>query len=124
MNRVATFAPVILTALLSACREPTTGANATVFVPTGARLLSEGSPTKDEDPSVMRAQDGTLWVAWFSDRGSNPDIYITSTSNGNDWSSPVRVTTSPDGDFNPSLFQDAQGTFHLTWFRWSGSTRY
>ena len=60
-----------------------------------------------------------MWVAWFSDRGSNPDIYITSTTDGSDWGPPVRVTTSADGDFNPSLFQDAQGTFHLTWFRWS-----
>src|SRR5262249_26335318 len=63
-------------------------------------------------------RDGTLLVAWFSDRGSNSDIYLTSTRDGATWSGPARVTTSPDGDFYPNLFQDAAGTFHLVWFRW------
>jgi hypothetical protein len=90
------------------------------FQPTDALLLSTNSPTKDEDPSVLRARDGTLFVAWFSDRGGNSDIYITSTSNGRDWS-PLGppVTASSAGDFYPTLFQDEQGTFHLTWFRWT-----
>lgn len=106
--------------------QPSSGGPA--FEPTDARLLSAGSPTKDEDPSVLRARDGTMFVAWFSDRGGNADIYVTSTSNGNDWSAPVRVTTDPGGDFNPHLIQDDQGTFHLVWFRWQalfrGSIRY
>ena len=91
-------------------------------VPTG-QLLSIGSPTKDEDPSVLRAQDGRLFVAWFSDRGGNPDIYITSTVDGTGWTGPFRVTTSTGGDFNPSLIQDEQGVFHLAWFRWEAPFR-
>jgi hypothetical protein len=87
--------------------------------PTDPTLLSRGSPTKDEDPSVLRAADGTLFVAWFSDRGGNPDIYLTSTRDGADWEDPVRVTTHPGGDFNPHLLQDEAGVFHLTWFRWT-----
>ena len=97
-------------------------------MPTEPRLLSTGSPTKDEDPSVLRARDGTMFVAWFSDRGGNADIYVTSTANGNDWTAPVRVTTHAGGDFNPHLVQDDQGTFHLVWFRWEalfrGNIRY
>ena len=93
------------------------------FEPTDPILLSTGSPTKDEDPSVLRARDGSLYVAWFSDRGSNPDIYLTRTVNGRDWSAPTRVTTDPGGDFNPSLIQDEQGTFHLAWFRWTALFR-
>jgi hypothetical protein len=46
------------------------------FAPGDAQLLSTNSPTKDEDPSVLRAQDGRLIVAWFSDRGRNADIYL------------------------------------------------
>ena len=88
------------------------------FKPGSTQLLSAGSPTKDEDPSVIRAHDGRLFVAWFSDRGGNPDIYVTSTRDGSDWTSPVRVTTSSDGDFAPSLLQGDNGTFHLVWFRW------
>ena len=57
-------------------------------------------------------------MAWFSDRGGNSDIYLTTTPNGKDWRTPVRVTTSPEGDFYPNLLQDDQGFFHLTWFRW------
>ena len=85
--------------------------------------FSAGSPTKDEDPSVLRAQDGRMFVAWFSDRGSNPDIYITSTLDGTSWTGPSRVTTSSGGDFNPSLIQDEQGVFHLAWFRWEAPFR-
>src|SRR6185436_2214155 len=64
----------------------------TKFKPTAVQLLSIDSPTKDEDPSVIRARDGTLFVAWFSDRNGNPDIYITSSNNGADWTPAVRVT--------------------------------
>jgi hypothetical protein len=91
--------------------------------PIGPRLLSVHSPTKDEDPSVICARDGTIFVAWFSDRGGNADIYITATHNGIDWSSPVRVTSSPSGDFYPNLIQDYQGTFHLVWFGWTAPFR-
>jgi hypothetical protein len=98
------------------------------FEPTDPRLLSTGSPTKDEDPSVLRARDGTMFVAWFSDRGGNADIYVASTTNGNDWTAPVRVTTHAGGDFNPHLIQDDTGTFHVVWFRWEalfrGNIRY
>jgi hypothetical protein len=89
------------------------------FAPTAPALLSTGSPTKDEDPSVIRARDGSMVVAWFSDRGGTAgDIYITRATDGSGWAPAVRVTTSVDGDFYPQLFQDATGTFHLVWFRW------
>ena len=88
------------------------------YQPTPATLLSTASPTKDEDPSVLLAQDGSIVVAWFSDRGGNNDIYITRSAHGTEWASPVRVTVSADGDFYPNLYQDANGVFHLAWFRW------
>src|SRR5262245_25681240 len=72
--------------------------------PTRATLLSVNSPTKDEDPSVLVARDGTIFVAWFSDRGGNPDIYLTSTNDGTNWKPPIRVTTSAAGDYYPNLF--------------------
>lgn len=88
------------------------------FKPTAPFLLSAESPTKDEDPSVLRTRAGMMIVAWFSDRGGNPDIYLRSTANGLSWSETVQVTDSPDGDFYPNLFEDAQGLVHLVWFRW------
>jgi len=88
------------------------------YAPTDTLLLSTGSPTKDEDPAVLRAADGSMFVAWFSDRADAGDIYVARTSSGTNWSAPTRITLDPGGDFYPSLIQDAAGTFHLTWFRW------
>jgi hypothetical protein len=88
------------------------------YAQTDTLLLSTGSPTKDEDPSVLRAADGSMFVSWFSDRADAGDIYIARTSSGTNWSTPTRVTVNPGGDFCPSLIQDDAGTFHLTWFRW------
>ena len=85
---------------------------------TPATLLSIGGPTKDEDPSVLLAADGTLYVAWFSDRSGNPDIYLTSSKDRVTWSAPLRITTGPHGDFYPNLLQDSHGVLHLVWFQW------
>jgi hypothetical protein len=85
--------------------------------------LSTGSPTRDEDPSLLRARDGSMFVAWFSDRDGAGDIYLARTPSGTRWSSPVRVTYDAGGDFYPSLFQDGAGVFHLTWFRWYALAR-
>jgi hypothetical protein len=107
---------VTLLALLVACEGGSTGP---LFPPSDARVLSTGSPTKDEDPSVLLARDSSIYVAWFSDRGANSDIYLTRTTTGATWRAPIRVTTNPGGDFYPNLFQDSVGTFHLVWFRWT-----
>jgi len=107
---------VLLLSMAAACRDQSPPR---AFAPTDPILLSTGSPTKDEDPSIILAKDGTIFVAYFSDRGNNPDIYITSTKNGRDWTPAVRVTTDAGGDFYPSLYQDDTGLFHLAWFRWT-----
>ena len=105
---------------LAACKEKTTAvAVDTTTGETAPAVLSINSPTKDEDPTVVLARDGTLFVAWFSVRGGNPDIYIANSRDGKQWSSPVRVTSHTGGDFDPTLIQDENGVFHLTWFRWT-----
>lgn len=104
-------------ALIAGCKNDP-GSPGTPFTPGDPVLLSTGSPTKDEDPSVLLTPEGRIFVAWFSDRGNNPDIYIASTDDGIEWTAPLRITTSANGDFNPSLYQDAAGTFHIAWFRW------
>ena len=126
MVRIVGTLLVLLAGLMTACHhEPSeSDDDSAAFSATDDRLLSSTSPTKDEDPSIIRARDGTLFVAWFSDRaGGNADIYITSTSRGTQWTPPVRVTTSLDGDFYPNLLQDDQGRFHLVWFRWDAPFR-
>ena len=117
--RLRTLSTAAAITIAVSCKETHSPAVALPFAPTEATLLSVGSPTKDEDPSVLLAHDGTIFLAWFSDRGGNPDVYITSTKNGHDWTQPVRVTTDAGGDFAPSLYQDDAGLFHLAWFRWT-----
>lgn len=106
------------TALLAGCGD-NAGGPGQGFGPTGPILLSSGSPNRDEDPTVLRAANGRMFVAWFSERSGNADIWITSTADGTTWTSPVQVTTSAGGDFDPTLIQDDSGTFHVVWFRWS-----
>jgi len=118
--RFSTLSAAALMTFAVACKDSHSPPAATTpFAPSAPALLSAGSPTKDADPSVLLAKDGTIFVAWFSDRGGNPDIYITSTRNGHDWTPAVRVTTNAGGEFNPNLYQDDAGVFHLTWFRWT-----
>jgi hypothetical protein len=103
--------------LLLACSDPARPEGR--FAPTEAQILSVGSPLKDEDPNLLRAQDGSLYLAWFSERTASGDVYVTRTVEGTNWITPIRVTTDGGGDFNPSLMQDSRGVFHLTWFRWT-----
>lgn len=89
------------------------------FAPGSKTVLSVENPDhKDEDPSVILAQDGTLLIAWFSERNGNADVYVKRSKDGKSWTE-TRVTNDPAGDYFPSLLQDAQGVFHLVWFRWT-----
>ena len=73
---------------------------------------------KNEDPCLLRARDGTIYLAWFSDRSGNPDIYLISSKNAETWSEPVAIIQGGNaGNFYPSLAQTSDGALHLTWFR-------
>ena len=71
----------------------------------------------DEDPSVMLARDGRLYVAWSSKRQSGVNIYIKSSADGQTWSAEERVTSGPGEDYFPSLAQTRDGAFHIAWHR-------
>ena len=116
----------LILALAAACKKdsPTQQTPAvfpggdTTFKPSGATLLSTSTPGNDEDPFVLKLRNGRMLVAWFSDHDGNPDIYITSTLDGVTWTPQTRITNNAFADYYPSLFEDAAGTVHLTWFRW------
>jgi len=120
MHPRVVLALLLLIGSALACDEGTTDPDDTVvFRPTSPRVLSTGSPGKDEDPSVLRARDGMLYVAWFSERSGNSDIYLTRTRDGVTWEGARRITTHADRDHYPSLMQSADGALHLVWFRWT-----
>jgi hypothetical protein len=75
------------------------------------------NPGDDEDPAVVRAQDGRFHVVWWSRQRGQVDLFARSSSDGRTWSDERRITNDPEEDYYPSLLQSADGTFHLVWFR-------
>jgi len=66
-------------------------------------------PAWDVYPSLIQDSDGTYWIAFQSDRSGNFDIWITSSNNGINWSTPVQVTTHHKYDEIPSLIRTSDG---------------
>ncbi len=110
---------VLIICTLVGCSDKSTPPQSAQYAAGTTQLLSVGSPSKDEDPSIVVTRDGRIIVAWFSDRGGNSDIYLASTGDGINWTTPVRITYNSGGDFHPTIIQDDNGTYHLTWFRWT-----
>lgn len=69
-------------------------------------------------PSLAVDPRGTLYLAWHDFRKGNQDIYFSrSTDGGQSFGRNIRVNDDPgtDGQFNPSLAVDAEGTVYLAW---------
>jgi hypothetical protein len=91
----------------------------------GSFVLSPDNLTgQDEDPAVLREQDGAISVAWYSNRnGLGPDgredkeIFLVRTTDGDTWSAPLQLTSHPtEWSFYPSLAQSQDGAVHLAWW--------
>lgn len=81
------------------------------------------SSVNDEDPSLLKAQDGTLYLVWYSDQGGAADLWLTRSKETFSWSKPQPIITQPTGDFYPTLIQAQDNTFHLSWFGIDPKTR-
>ena len=69
-------------------------------------------------PSLAVDARGTLYLAWHDFRKGNQDIYFSqSIDGGQTFSRNIRVNDDPgtDGQFNPSLAVDAEGTVYVAW---------
>ena len=98
----------------------------TALQPGDPFTLSTGNPSgQDEDPAVLRAADGSLYAAWYSNRnGSQPDgredkeIFLSRTTDGAMWTDPpVQVTRDDEWSFYPALAQGGDGAVHAVWWR-------
>ena len=80
------------------------------------KKLPINSPEKDSCPYLIQAEDGTLVLAWRSDRSEDSSVICTSTSeDGRTWTDPV-ILRRPDtrrGFGVTSLWQDCDGVFWL-----------
>ncbi len=88
-------------------------------------VLSVGNENgQDEDPAVLRSADGSIYVAWYSNRNGidaqgreDKELFLTHTTDGVSWSTPLQITQSPEFSLYPALAQDASGTIHVVWWR-------
>jgi len=86
----------------------TTWSNAVQLEPT--------STSNDRSPSIIQDMNGTLWIAWGSDRGGNQEIlYKNSSDGGSSWSEAQFLTTHPEPDRSPSITQTMDGRIWVTW---------
>jgi len=70
----------------------------------------------DISPSVMRANDGKIWIVWSTNRDGNYEIYYKNSSdNGATWSLEKNLTLNPEDDGYPSIMQTVNGTLWLAW---------
>jgi len=80
------------------------------------RLTWHGSI--ESAPSMTQAQDGRIWIVWYSyEIGADPDIFCK-TYNGPStfpWSSTERLTTDPNDDIEPSIITTADGNLWIAW---------
>lgn len=102
----------VLLLALAACAPPPP-------VLTGQVLSAGNEGGQDEDPSLLRASDGQLLVAWYSNRNGagSKEIFLSRSPDGQGWSEPLQLTRSSHFSFYPSLAQDGAGAFHLAWWR-------
>jgi len=70
----------------------------------------------DELPSLIQDSSGIFRVAFASDRSGNYDIWLTSSYDPRtSWSSPLQLTTDYSTDTSPSLIENADGGFNISW---------
>lgn len=70
----------------------------------------------DYDPAITQTSDGKIWVAWYSYRSGNADIwYKTSIDGGTTWSDDYQLTPDSNSDYYPAITQTAGGTVWVVW---------
>ncbi len=73
-------------------------------------------PQNDTDPEIAQMRNGTIILAWGSDRGGNFDIYYK-TFNGTAWGPELPLTNNPMPDGAPALLSAKDGSLWLVWHR-------
>ncbi|UCF07251.1 MAG: exo-alpha-sialidase, partial [Thermoplasmata archaeon] len=75
-------------------------------------------------PSLIQDSDGVYWLAWVNYRWDieQHDIYISSSSDGTSWSSPVAVSSDHQWKEGATLIQDDLGMYRAAWSSHTPST--
>lgn len=83
-----------------------------------------GGSGADYQPSILRAADGSLLLAFERlDASLSGDLWITrSTDDGANWTTPALVVTSGANERHPALLQLGDGSFALFYLKGTGAT--
>lgn len=86
-----------------------------------AKSILTNTTYADRRPSVMQANDGKIWVVWYSQRAGNNDIYCK-VYDGQSWSDDYQLTFNSASDREGSIIQAQNGTIFVFWssFRTGG----
>ena len=80
----------------------------------GAVFALTDGPTTDEDGSFLLADDGTVHFAFISNRSGSMDVWMTSSRDALQWSTPRPVVATPEDDLLNSATRTRDGLYHLT----------
>jgi hypothetical protein len=70
----------------------------------------------DFSPCLIQDSTGTFRLAWDSDRFGNNDILVSTSQNPQySWTAPGRITTDSSWNYNPSLIENVDGGFNISW---------
>lgn len=94
-------------------------------LPAAAQQAVTSGPGIDYQPSILRAADGSLRLAFERlDTGFSGDLWITrSDDEGASWSAPAPVIGSSANERHPALLQLGDGSFVLFYLKGSSSFR-
>ena len=86
----------------------------------GAANFSNGIKVKDNstdqcNPAMAVGSDDKLYVAWQDNRRGNWDIYVSTSSDGINFSTETRVTDSNDNQINPAIVVDGSNNAYIVW---------
>jgi len=86
------------------------------FTVAGPLIQLTTDASTDDWSAITGTNDGTLWLAWTSDRSGNDDIwYKTSADDGTTWSAEMQLTSHASSDYLPAITQASDGMLWVVW---------
>ena len=86
-----------------------------------AEQVVTSDPSKNTSPAILTLTNGTLLIAWTSNRTGNAEIFYK-TNTGGIWSQDRQLTSSTSPDTDVNLAQDLAGNIWVAWQRATGGT--
>ncbi len=77
------------------------------------RITNNNRP--DIQPNIMSDNDGKLIVVFEEYDGNDDELFISTSDNGVDWSTPYQITDDNYNEGDATIEQDSSGTYYITY---------